>query len=308
MNYGAMGGIIAAAGKPSALPLLQIGSIPIIRRIVLSYRQAGVFPIVVVTGMEETEVVHQISPLGVVFVRNEQCDEAELFTSARLGLSFLQDKCDRVAFTPVNTPMFSPNTLRSIFAREAAVVRPSYRGKSGHPVVLRNDMIDVVMQYDGADGLRGALRALAPQTEWVNVDDAGILMSIHDEAELRGHLEQHNKAILSPSVRVSIEKDISFLSPRLKLLLFLVADLHSVRQACAHMGLSYANAWTMINRLEQEVGYAVVDRKHGGSAGGYTMLTEKGTALVEAYQHFETLLEAYAQVNFDRLFREQGLL
>ena len=44
MKFGEVGGIIAAASKKDAVPLLQIGSIPIIKRIVLSLQQAGVFP------------------------------------------------------------------------------------------------------------------------------------------------------------------------------------------------------------------------------------------------------------------------
>lgn len=308
MHYGKTGGVIAAASRKSAVPLLQLGSITIIKRIVLSLQQAGVFPIVVVTGTEETEVMHQIAPLGVIFVRNERCDEPELFSSARLGLSFLHNKCDRIAFTPVNTPMFSPETLRSVFAVDAPVVRPSYRGKSGHPVVLNNEALDRVLAYQGGEGLRGALRELSDCTQWVDVNDEGILMSVHNEQQLEQHLVRHNRAILSPSIRVSIDKEIPFFSPRLKLLLFLIADIRSVRQACMHMGLSYANAWTMINRLEQEVGYAVVERKHGGSAGGHTMLTEKGRELIETYQHFECLLKEYAQDRFDELFRTNGLL
>lgn len=307
MNYGKMGGIIAAASRKNAVPLLQVGSITIIKRIVLSFQQAGVFPIVVVTGTEELEVVHQIAPLGVVFVRNEECDAPELFSSVRLGLSFLKDKCDRVVFTPVNTPMFSPETLKVIFAENAPVVRPSYNGQSGHPVVLKNETIEGILNYDGNDGLRGVLRTLHHQTHWVNVTDEGILMSIHNETQLKKHLSRHNEAILAPSIRVSIEKEIPFLSPRLKLLLFLIADIHSVRQACVHMGLSYANAWNMINRLEQETGYAVVTRKHGGSCGGHTLLTEKGMELIRAYQEFECLLKEYAQNNFDMLFRARGL-
>lgn len=308
MKFGEAGGIIAAASKKDAVPLLQIGSIPIIKRIVLSLQQAGVFPIVIVTGTEETEVVHQIAPLGVLFVRNEECDAPELFSSVKLGLSFLKGKCDRVVFTPVNTPMFTPDTLKTLLAGDAPVVRPSFRGRSGHPIVLKDETIDGILHYAGGDGLRGALRMYAAQTQWCSVEDEGILMSIHDEAQLQQHLRKHNNAMLAPGVRVSIEKEGAFFGQRLKLLLFLIADIHSVRQACMHMGLSYANAWNMINRLEQEVGYAVVERKHGGRRGGQTILTEKGMRLIYAYQEFETRLKGYARLTFDTLFKEQGLL
>lgn len=308
MKFGQVGGIIAAASKKDAVPLLQLGSISIAKRIVLTLQQAGVFPIVVVTGTDEIEVVHQLAPLGVVFVRNEQCDAPELFSSVKLGLSFLQGKCDRVVFTPVNTPMFTPETLRSLLRCDAPVVRPSVGGRGGHPILLSDGVIDEIVRYQGADGLRGALRLLADRTDWVEVADEGILMSIHNEAQLKAHLKQHNNAMLSPTVRASIEKEGAFMGPRLKLLLFLIEDLHSVRRACIHMGLSYGNAWSMVNRLEREVGYAVVERQHGGSRGGHTVLTERGVALIRAYQRFETRLQDYAREIFEAELHQPGLL
>ena len=102
MKFGSVGAVIAAASKKDAVPLLKVGSIPIVRRIVLTLQQAGVFPIVVVTGTEELEVTHQVAPLGVVFIKNTEYEKTELFSSVKLGLSYLQGKCDRVVFTPVN--------------------------------------------------------------------------------------------------------------------------------------------------------------------------------------------------------------
>ena len=55
MKFGEVSGIIAAASKKDAVPLLQLGSISIIKRIVLIMQRAGVFPIVVVTGTEEQQ-------------------------------------------------------------------------------------------------------------------------------------------------------------------------------------------------------------------------------------------------------------
>ena len=110
MRFGSVGAVIAAASKKDAVPLLKIGSIPIVRRIVLTLQQAGVFPIVVVTGTEELEVIRQVAPLGVVFIKNKECEKPELFSSVKLGLSYLQGKCDRVVFTPVNAPMFFAQT------------------------------------------------------------------------------------------------------------------------------------------------------------------------------------------------------
>jgi len=54
------------------------------------------------------------------------------------------------------------------------VVRPSYRGKAGHPVLLRKNAAKRVLAYEGALGLKGALRS-EPQA-FVEVDTPGILL------------------------------------------------------------------------------------------------------------------------------------
>lgn len=308
MKFGPVGAVIAAASKKDAVPLLKVGSIPIVRRIVLTLQQAGVFPIVVVTGTEELEVTRQVAPLGVVFIKNEECERPELFSSVKLGLSYLQGKCDRVVFTPVNAPMFFAQTLHTLLSCEAGVVTPTYGGRGGHPIVLRSEAIPQILAYDGADGLRGAVRCCGCTKQRVAVSDEGIVMSVHDEPQLRRHLQEHNASLLTPTVRISIDKENMFLNSRLKLLLFLIADLRSVRQACLHMGLSYQKAWDMLNRLEHELGYAVVTRRHGGKNGGKTDLTEKGLELMYAFQRYEDEVRGFAQQRFDALFRETGLI
>ena len=266
------------------------------------------FPIVVVTGTEELEVTHQVAPLGVVFIKNTEYEKTELFSSVKLGLSYLQGKCDRVVFTPVNTPMFFAQTLHTLLSRDVGIVTPTYDGRGGHPIVLHSQVIPQILAYDGSDGLRGAVRNCACTKQRIAVSDAGVLMSVHNEPQLRQHLQEHNASLLAPTVKISIDKENMFLNSRLKLLLFLIADLQSVRQACLHMGLSYQKAWDMMNKLEHELGYAVVTRQHGGKNGGKTCLTEKGRQLMYAFQQYENEVRDSAQQRFDALFRETGLI
>ncbi|MCQ2420945.1 MAG: NTP transferase domain-containing protein [Clostridia bacterium] len=307
LKFGSVGAVIAAASKKDAVPLLKVGSIPIVRRIVLTLQQAGVFPIVVVTGTEELEVTHQVAPLGVVFIQNTECEKPELFSSVKLGLSYLQGKCDRVVFTPVNAPMFFAQTLNTLLSSGADIVTPTYNGCGGHPIVLKSTVIPKILAYKGENGLRGAIQHCKCTKERTDVPDAGILMSVHNEPQLCQHLQEHNASLLTPSVKISIDKENMFLNSRLKLLMFLIADLQSVRQACLHMGLSYQKAWDMINRLEQETGYAVVTRQHGGKNGGNTMLTDKGRQLMYAFQQYENEVCTFAQQRFDEIFRNTEL-
>ncbi len=308
MKFGSVGAIIAADSTKNAVPLLKVGTIPVIRRIILTLQQAGVFPIVIVTKPEEEEIIHQVAQFGVVFIQDTNGENSEMFSSVKQGLQYLQGKCDRVIFTPVNTPMFSAHTLLTLLKSPAQIIKPTYKGHGGHPLVLGGSVIDQILAYNGQDGLRGAIRACNCEMKTVEVSDAGVLLNIHNASELQQHLEEHNASLLAPTINISINKETEFFNSKLKLLLFLIADLHSVRQACLHMGLSYQKAWNLINKFEEETQYPIVTRQRGGINGGETFLTDKGQKLMYAFQHYEEELNSFAQQRFEVLFKESGLI
>ncbi|QJW46328.1 NTP transferase domain-containing protein [bacterium BFN5] len=300
------GGIIVAAGKQSARrepnPLLKIGSISVIKRIVLTFQQVGISPIVVIIGYNAEEIEHDLADYGVIFLRNDNYESSQMFDSAKIGLRFLQEKCDQVLFNPVTIPMVTPETIQRMIECSAAVTSPSYHGKSGHPLLISAELIPLIMQYDGTMGMRGAIDNLGAVRHWLDLEDEGILHNMDDIDCLDQLLKKHNQHILHPFIRISIEKESLFFNSKTKLLLLLIQHTHSVRSACRHIALSYSKAWKMLNVLEQELGYAVVERKHGGSNGGKTYLTPEGTVFLEKFQQFEENVRQYAKAEFDRLF------
>lgn len=308
MKISNVGGIIAAASSKLARPMLQVGSIPIIKRIVISFRQAGIFPIVIVTGHQEQEIKYELSSYGAIFIHNESYESPPLFDSVKIGLSYLKDKCDKVIFAPVNVPMFSPETIRTMLKAEGDIVTPSYKGKGGHPILLCSEVYPKILEYSGDNGLRGAVSSIRERRTWADVDDPGILYSIHNYQELKEHLEEHNKAIVHPFLNITLEKESLFFNGRVKLLLFLIHDTKHVRKACDQMALSYSKAWDMLNKLERELGYFVVERRHGGKSGGSTDLTEEGQRLLRAYQQFENNIFSYAHREFEGIFLKSGIL
>lgn len=302
MKISKFGGLIAAASKKAALPMLQVGTIPIIKRIVISFQQAGIFPIVVITGVDEEEVKYQLSNYGVIFISNEQPEHPQLLDSVKIGLQYLKGKCDRIAFAPVNVPMFTPDTLIRLKNMTGEIITPSYHGCGGHPVMLSDRVIPEILAYDGGDGLRGAIRSLGAKRVWFPVEDKGVLTSVHNQEQLQARLAEHNNAILHPVIHMSIERENAFFNARLKLLLFLISDTHNMRKACGAMSLSYGKAWDMINQLEIELGYSVVERRQGGKHGGNTMLTDRGTEFLLTYQQFEEEIFHFTQSRFQEAF------
>ncbi|WP_312199506.1 NTP transferase domain-containing protein [Anaerospora hongkongensis] len=299
------GGIIVAAGKRSKRnepsPLLKIGSITVVKRIVLTFQQVGISPIVVITGFRAEEIEHDLADYGVIFLRNEEYENTQMFHSAKIGLSFLQNKCEQVVFTPMTIPMFAPETIQRMMECGEAVISPSYQGKSGHPLLLSSELIPQILAYEGSMGMRGAIQHTGIQRHWLDIDDEGILQDM-DIERLDYLLKKHNQHILHPFLRISIEKETLFFNSRTKLLLILIQDTHSVRSACRHIALSYSKAWNMLNQLERELGYAVIERKHGGSKGGKTFLTKEGALFLEKFELFEQNVRQYAKDEFKRLF------
>ncbi|MDR5586380.1 MULTISPECIES: NTP transferase domain-containing protein [Clostridium] len=300
------GGIIVAAGKSSKRissdPLLKIGSITIIKRIVLTLQGASISPIVIITGYKAEEIERDLANYGVIFLKNNQYENSRKFDSAKIGLDFLQNKCDQVIFTPVSIPMFTTETLQTMIECGKGLVSPSYHGKSGHPLLISSELIPRILKYDGNIGMRGAIKNIGVTREWIDVEDEGIIYDTDYIDQLDQLLIKHNQRILHPFVKISIEKESSFFDSRAKLLLILINDKNSVRGACRHMALSYSKAWNMLNQLEEELGYAVVERKHGGSKGGKTCLTKEGLEFLKKYQQFEENVRQYAKDEFERLF------
>jgi molybdate transport repressor ModE-like protein len=302
------GGIIAAVRKifekDKLEPLLKVGSISIIKRIVLTFQRAGIDPIVVVTGYESYEIERDLASFGVIFLKNDNYENSQMFDYAKIGLNYLKDKCDQVIFNPANIPMFTPETIENMLVYNEKVVSPSYNGKSGHPILISSELIPEILEYDGDMGMRGAIQKIGVERKWVEVEDEGILHNTDDIHRFDYLLEKHNNDMLHSFVKISIEKESLFFDSRTKLLLLLIQDTHSVRNACRQMALSYSKAWNMINYMEKELGYEVVERKHGGKNGGKTYLTKEGIEFLEKYEIFEENVRHFAKNEFDKLFNK----
>lgn len=308
MNLSRVGGVIAATSHQNAEPLKPIGSITVLHRVVITFQQAGIFPIVIITGEDDYEIRHQLSPLGVIFIQNSDKDHSQLIDSVRIGFEYLKDKCERVVFTPVNAPLFLPQTLLKLLDSSAGIVTPTYHGRGGHPVVVDSSLIDLILDSPAEEGLRSALAAFPEQREFVEVEDAGIHIHLQKQKADEELLSLYSRSLLSPKITISIEKESTFFNARLKLLLYLIEVTSSVSQSCRLMALSVGKAWKMINQLEDEIGYPVVERRQGGSHGGKTRLTERGRDFLQTYQTFEEDLLQFARADFQKLFLTRGLI
>ena len=61
----------------------------------------------------------------------------------------------------------------------------------------------------------------------------------------------------------------------------------SLHEAANQMGMSYSKAWTLIQTMEEHLGFALLDKKVGGRSGGGSRVTAEGRDLLKRYHRFE---------------------
>ena len=65
----------------------------------------------------------------------------------------------------------------------------------------------------------------------------------------------------------------------------LLATIHetgSIKESAEKMNISYRKAWGIIQKVEDGLGFNLLNRQRGGSHGGRTTLTEDGMKLMHA--------------------------
>ena len=301
-----VGAVIVAAGRSSRMgdfkPMLNIGSISIAQRVVATFHQAGVSKIVMVTGYNALQLERHLANSGLVFLRNEDYASTQMFHSAKIGLSYLRDKCDRILFTPVDVPLFTALTVTRLIESGAELACPVCEGSTGHPLMISAALVDTLLQDSGEGGLQGAISRCGVEMARIEVDDPGILHDADTPEDYRALLRYHNEQLVRPVLSVSLAREKVFFDNRAAMLLRLIDETQSVRTACQRMQMSYSSGWNVIRTLESQLGRSLILRSQGGAGGGKSSLTEDGSLLLTRFDAYSEALREKAGELFDAYF------
>ncbi len=298
--------LIVAAGMSSRMgdfkPLLNIGSISIAQRVVATFQQAGVEKIVMVTGYNAVMLERHLAGNGVVFLRNDNYETTQMFDSVRIGLSYLRDKCCRVLFTPVDIPLFTADTVRRLLETDAPLACPAVDGETGHPTLIGASLFDRILSDSGDQGLRGALNRCGAELTLIPVEDRGILHDADTPEDYKALLRYHNEQLARPVLNVELARERVFFDTRTAMLLRLIDETRSVRQACQRIQMSYSSGWNVIRTLEGQLNRTLILRSQGGAGGGKSSLTDDGKLLLERYDAYVDALREKAGELFESYF------
>lgn len=310
MKYSA---VIAAAGISSRMyefkPMLCLGDHTMIASVIQNFREAGVHEIVVVTGYKSELLNKHLNTLHVRVCENERYAETKMYDSLRLGLQALKEPYDYVFMTPGDVPLVQPKTILKMQESRYSIVRPVYDKKPGHPVMLSKKLVPDLLCYHGKNGLKGAIESFSEPVLEVEVDDAGVLVDVDTPADLKALYKKgmllRNGGQLWPDIQIHIAKENAILTPETVQYLEMIGHTGSIQNACACMHMSYTRGWKLLNQIEREIGYPLVERYPGGTSGGGTVLTAKGRRLITAYQLYREELLKAAKGLFQTVFEQE---
>ena len=301
-----IGALIVTTGLPRisgvAALLPEVGAITAGQRMISAFQRTGVSLVGLVVGPEDKKAERQFAQNGVVFLHCEK--NADYFQGIREGLSFLRERFDRVFLVPGDTPLFLPQTLKSLLVSCADIAVPEAKYVNGYPVLLNSKAMDLILAQEDLHGAEQAIRRSNLQIASIPVDDSGILIRGEDMTHRKQLIECHSSQLSRPVAEVSICNGTTIFDPKLSMLLHIIDDTKSVQTACNMMQISYSVAWKMLNHAEDELGYPLVIRNRGGASGTGTVLTEKGKAFMDAYDGFSEAINQAAQELYKEMFQD----
>ena len=191
-----IGAIITAAGRSSRMgsfkPLLKIGEFTVAEHVIHSYHTAGIKDIVMVTGHNAQELESRLTHLNLLFLRNDDYESNEMFDSVKIGLDYQKDKCAKILISPIDVPLFTADTVKALLKCNASVGIPTYKGKTGHPIILDSEAAEKILRYHGDGGLRGAITNLFLEIEYIETADQGMLYDMNTPFDYKKIVQLNN--------------------------------------------------------------------------------------------------------------------
>lgn len=296
--------VIVAAGLHDVSQ--KFGSITALQRMIRTLQRVEADPIVVVTGYQADLIQKQVAPLHAICIYNKDWEQSDMLASAKLGLHYVKDLCDVVFFTPAAIPLFSTETAAALLSAAAAPASlPRTKGRRGHPLLLQSALIPDLLAYNGEGGIPAALRTLGIPRQEVPVEDEGVLFNTKYQSEDSAWEELVVRQNAQPphmELQITLSQEVTFFDAEAAAFLRLIARTQSVREACRQMNLSYSKGWKLLNAMEEQLHFAVVVRNPGGSGGGCTYLTPKGSDFLEKYERLQKETLAFSKEAYRRIF------
>ncbi len=174
-------GIILAAGESQRMgqlkPIISINGKTVLAHIEQALRQADISRIFVVVGFS-ANLIQKKAGVNAQFVLNEHYQHGQ-FSSLQRGIAELSQDSSGVVVCLGDQPQIDAEWIRPLVAAlektSAKIIRPSFGGKSGHPVVYASDLYEEMLHMPPTATAKELMQTYKDSTEFVPLDSEGIL-------------------------------------------------------------------------------------------------------------------------------------
>jgi CTP:molybdopterin cytidylyltransferase MocA len=249
MNSASATALVLSAGCSERMgdfkPLMRLGDMTVLERVVGLFQAAGVSRIHVVVGHRATEVIPLIERRGARSVMNARYRE-DMFSSVAAGVASLDDDTEAFFVLPVDIPLVRPATIRDLLqafpSETTAICHPTFGGRRGHPPLIGRDHIGSILKWRREGGLTALLNRLEDHAVEVPAVDEFIHRDMDRPADYRRLVDR----LRHRDVFSAAECD-ALLNDRLRVRSAVVAHGRAVAVAAARIGKALNQAGSSLN-------------------------------------------------------------
>lgn len=176
-------GLIVAAGLSSRMkdfkPLMKIENKPLIINTIDSLKKGGIEDISIVVGYRGEEIEKCVKDKNVNIIYNNNYNNTFMYDSFKLGLNRIKNNCDGIVFLPGDVGFVSKYTIdlliKEINKSDSKIIYPVYKNTVGHPPIISSKCFEYLLNYDGNNGLKGAMQNFEEDSKKIYTPDKFIL-------------------------------------------------------------------------------------------------------------------------------------
>jgi molybdate transport system regulatory protein len=108
-----------------------------------------------------------------------------------------------------------------------------------------------------------------------------------------------NNILLHHKIWLATSDDAGILGDGKWQILRAIEETGSLMGACTKLNLTYRRTWGDLKKIEQMLGFPLLEKSRGGAEGGSSMLSTQGILLVAAFDKFHEQVDGVINKAFD---------
>jgi len=178
--------IILAAGQSKRMGqpkmLLPWGKLTVIEHVIITFLNAGIEDIVIVTGGARELVEETTAPYPVRRIYNNDYANGEMLSSLQHGLRTMPPQAQAALVGLGDQPQVQERSVRSVheayWENKSRLVIPSFQRRRGHPWLVARPLWEELLQMKPPESPRDFLNRHAGEIHYVEVDTPSVLADL----------------------------------------------------------------------------------------------------------------------------------